>query len=860
MRRSARAGPLNWLRARPALVALLLYGLLSVAFFSPGLLPGHTTSGADYLWSAAPWNTTAPSGVPSKYSQSCQCTLSGSNPELVDPTTVFEPFLQYTGSHLPQVPLWDPHIMGGRPYVANMQSAVFSPFSVPAYVLPFWRSLTVIDILKVLVAAMGAFLLGRALRMGFAGAFMTGAVYGFGLFLVVWLPWPLANVFPLIPWLLLATERLVRRPDGLSAAALAAVVALQFFGGHPESSFHALFAAAAFFVLRVLQGPTGGVASMAAAARQGGSRLAALGRASARPVTVFALALVAGTALAAVTLLPFLELLRHSSDLSARPRGAVYVQPKYFLAVLLPDYWGRATQTTLGNGFEVERAFYAGALPLMLAPIALILRPRVERVAIAVFAAVSVFVVLGLQPFFGIVRHLPGFASTYNTRLTILFLLCVALLAGWGLDDLIRRRPQGRRAWAATALAGGLLVLPVLVVVATDGSSVRFFSRALHVAWGFAQPPGPTSADAAPVIHLASLIVWITLAGAAIALLLARMWRGLAAGAFAGLVVLLVLGDLFRAGVGQNPAITVAHATQPVTPAIQYLQSQQPARYVAFPPRVGVIPLPTDVNLRYGIDDLRGYDFPVEERFGRLWVRDMHAPTPLLPLDTTTVDPSPQSLRILSLFGVRDILLQKGEPPPALPGLRPVYDGPDATILANDGALPRTWLVTGQQVVPGESQQLDAISSPTFDPRRVVVTQKPLPQLGSGDASGPSPGSANLAQYGADQLSINARADRPAELVLSDLSYPGWQATVDGRPARLDRVDYLLRGVPLPAGNHRVELSYHPSSWRVGWIVSLAALAAVTAAAIVGIRGRRKQRSLGLVSDQRAALRAERQP
>ena len=41
----------------------------------------------------------------------------------------------------PDIPLWDPYIMGGRPFQANSQSAVFSPFSVPAYVLPFWKSL-----------------------------------------------------------------------------------------------------------------------------------------------------------------------------------------------------------------------------------------------------------------------------------------------------------------------------------------------------------------------------------------------------------------------------------------------------------------------------------------------------------------------------------------------------------------------------------------------------------------------------------------------------------------------------------------------------------------------------------------------
>ena len=42
------------------------------------------------------------------------------------------------------MPLWNPYIEGGRPFIANMQSAIFSPFSWPAYVLPFWWSLGLI--------------------------------------------------------------------------------------------------------------------------------------------------------------------------------------------------------------------------------------------------------------------------------------------------------------------------------------------------------------------------------------------------------------------------------------------------------------------------------------------------------------------------------------------------------------------------------------------------------------------------------------------------------------------------------------------------------------------------------------------
>jgi uncharacterized membrane protein YfhO len=52
-------------------------------------------------------------------------------------------------------------------------------------------------------------------------------------------------------------------------------------------------------------------------------------------------------------------------------------------------------------------------------------------------------------------------------------------------------------------------------------------------------------------------------------------------------------------------------------------------------------------------------------------------------------------------------------------------------------------------------------------------------------------------------------------------------------------VDYLLRGVTLSPGRHRVEFSYEPTTWRVGWIVSVLALLALIAALAVGLRRRR---------------------
>ena len=103
------------------------------------------------------------------------------------------------------------------------------------------------------------------------------------------------------------------------------------------------------------------------------------------------------------------------------------------------------------------------------------------------------------------------------------------------------------------------------------------------------------------------------------------------------LAILLVVGDLFQAGMGENPAIPESHAVQPATPAIRYLQKQRPARFVAVAPYIGVNPLPPDVNIDFGLYDARGYDLPVIERFSEMWSRYVGPPTPLLPLDTPAV-------------------------------------------------------------------------------------------------------------------------------------------------------------------------------------------------------------------------------
>jgi Bacterial membrane protein YfhO len=817
MSRTARVAA--WVRSHPAATAVLVYAALSLLIVAPALVPGKTLSSGDSYWFQAPWDGVRP-----------QSLERPSNPDIDDVPGVYVPFTEFLRRELPgELPLWNPYLMSGRPFEANSQSAVFSPFTLLSLTLPFWFSMAVVAALKLWLAAFGTFMLGRALGMRPAGALLAGVVFGFSLWIVLWVAFTNTSVWVLMPWLLWATDRLVRRASAGAVALLAALVALQFFGGHPEASFIALVATAFFFLLR---------AAMAWRTERGPPWRAA---------GAFALALAGGGALAAVVLLPFLQLLFDSADVEQRSGlgGQSKLPLRFVFGLLLPDYWGRPTQTPLVR-FEFSRAVYVGALPLVLGAVAL-LRPSLERVAVAAFGALWLAVAFGVQPVFAAVTGLPVFSVAHNSRFIVVFVLCAALLAGWGADELAsgRRLPAGARA-AVLGACGALVVLPVAWTLGAGKTTLSVLGVALDVAWGFVHPPDGDDPAAGDIVRLAALIVWVTFAVAAAALVAARLRGRIGASAFAVLAVLLVAADLFRAGMGQNPAVDQNRAVQPATGAIRYLQSRRPARFTG----AGLIPQ-TVLPMRYRIYDARGYDLPIERRYDTLWRREVtpELPSqagPFLPLSLTVTELTPRALRTLSLLGVADVLQPPGDPPPRLPGLRLAYSGPDANVWANDRALPRAWLVGGQRVVRSEEAALDAVTRPRWDARATAVTERRLPGLA---AAGPA-GRAAIAAYQPDRVVVRVRATRPALLVLGDTWYPGWRAEVDGKPVRVERVNYVMRGIRVAAGTHDVELRFAPPAFRVGWIISLVAALAL-ALAVLLTRRRRPQAAREAVQTKR---------
>jgi hypothetical protein len=816
----------RWAAARPALVAAVVYAALSVVFVGQGLLPGRALSSSDGLWAMTPWTASKPPGV----------KPLGSNFELADAVAVFQPFFEYSRSALPDVPLWNPHIMGGRPYLANAQSAVLSPFSLPAYVLGVWKALAVIAALKLFVAAFGTYLFGRALGLRFGGALLAGVVFSFGTFFVVWLAWPLTNIFPLIPWLLLLTELVVRRPGPLPVAGLGGLVALQFFGGHPETSFHVMFATVVYFLFRVLPRWW-----------RGDRRRSVV----LRPMLGLVAALALGAAAAAVTLLPLVELLAVSGDYERRLRSdPSFASSRFLGALFLNDYWGRPTQTPI-EAFVSNRGYYAGGITLMLAAAALVLRPTATRGAVAAFGLFCLALALGFEPLARTVVELPGFRTAHNGRMVVFLLFALALLAGWGLDDLSRRRlaARVRRRFVLTA-AALIFCVPIIWVIVAGTIDLARLGPALEVAWGFSDPPRASSpleaAGIAPLVRLNALLQWLPLAGAGLALIALRLpwsrssrWR-LPVRAFVVLATAVLVVDLFRANMGFNPAIPIEHAEQPTTAAIRYLQSRTPNRFTGVDRPGAIQPLGPDLAMRYELYDARGYDYPVVRRFDRLWRATVGPPGDLIP-PTTVAQPTRRALRTLSLLSVTDVIQDSEDERLRLPGLRLAYSGPDARIYRNTRALPRAFLVDRQRSVQGEEAALAAVTEDATDTRRVAVIEGRLPGLVEHTLPAPSggPGTARLVSYEAERVVARASTARPALLVLTDIHYPGWRAWVNGRPVPVERVDYLLRGVLIPPGTHTVELRYRPASWRAGWILSVVAASGLAGIALVGLRRRR---------------------
>ncbi len=137
---------------------------------------------------------------------------------------------------------------------------------------------------------------------------------------------------------------------------------------------------------------------------------------------------------------------------------------------------------------------------------------------------------------------------------------------------------------------------------------------------------------------------------------------------------------------------------------------------------------------------------------------------------------------------------------------------------------PRAWIARDWEITVAEAKPqeiLDAIASLSGP---VLVNRDPgiRPTRSSG------PDVVHPPKRRAGRVVIQVELGAPGLLVLNEAMYPGWEATVDGRPTEIVRVNTLMRGVPIDsAGAHTVVMTYSPPGFAAGILISFAALGAL---------------------------------
>ena len=150
-----------------------------------------------------------------------------------------------------------------------------------------------------------------------------------------------------------------------------------------------------------------------------------------------------------------------------------------------------------------------------------------------------------------------------------------------------------------------------------------------------------------------------------------------------------------------------------------------------------------------------------------------------------------------------------------------------------DDPRPRALLLYDVQVMDDEAA-LVALQDSTFDLRRsVILDAQPDIELTTQEPD--NAGQAKVIVYEPEHIVIETDSAANAILSVSEVYYPGWQASVDGEPVPILRAYAGLRAVSLEAGQHMVEMRYRPLSFQIGLAISAASALSLLATTLWGV-------------------------
>ncbi|MEM1320851.1 MAG: YfhO family protein [Bacteroidota bacterium] len=139
----------------------------------------------------------------------------------------------------------------------------------------------------------------------------------------------------------------------------------------------------------------------------------------------------------------------------------------------------------------------------------------------------------------------------------------------------------------------------------------------------------------------------------------------------------------------------------------------------------------------------------------------------------------------------------------------------------NPGAMGNAWFISSFKMVDTPNQEIESLTG--FNPAEVAVVHKEFAAYVDG-LNPEKGGTIQLTSYKPDELAYTSNSSTEQLAVFSEIWYgpnKGWNAYIDGKPVEHIRVNYLLRGLRVPAGQHAIEFKFEPRSYAIGNTISL---------------------------------------
>ena len=706
-------------------------------------------------------------------------------------------------------PLWDPYLFGGLPYIAAMHGDIFYPTFLLRMILPTDVAMTWGFIIHIFLSGLFTYGFLRAIGYSFYGALAGGIAYMMSGQIASYVS-PghdgklfVSALFPLSLWML---HLGFRQGKNWSWGAFALIIGLCVLSPHPQLLQYTLLGAGAYSLFLAFTSLDGIKLPRDIAFKRLGAAL---------------LAVILGLAMGAVQYLPVREYVKWS------PRAGGFGDydtatsyawpPEEVLNAYLPQfsgmldhYWGR-------NIIHLH-SDYAGVVVLALAGAAFLgLRNDPHRKQI-IFWSVALLVTFlwslgGATPFYHIPYALVPGTKFFRAPATIFFVgtLALAVLACAGTERFLQLRVS-RKYLIGWAIGG--LVIALLASVGALTSIAESFADTRAV-------------DRVQANNTALVLgAWRSFA---FVLLVLGLWFAYTRGRISNIVAAWALAALMAVDLWSiehvywmfmSPA-KVIYASDPIIEILK--KDPQPVRVLPFQIRDTQqrdVFLTGDGLMSHRIRSSLGYHGNQIGRYNELLGTNSRENRLFVP-------------NVLQLTNTRYFLTNIPELP--FVGNTTLVKGPvvnasgDSVYLYRLNAEnPYSW-VTPVAVKAPDDQVLATILNSRFDLTRAALfdtSANVTVAQGVQSLPGPLAIKTSVQRYepGKVQIELSAPAPAGASLVVSENYYPGWLASVDGKPARIGRVDYSMIGVELPAGARSIELNFTSPTYEKGKTITWLAI------------------------------------